>query len=249
MHRPPSEGVDRGPLISCVVPVFNCQRFLAQALDSIFAQTYRPIETIVVNDGCEDGSADIIAGYGDRIKTLKQDNAGPAAARNRGVDLAKGEFLAFLDADDLWHKEKLTRQMSRFSARPELELCLTLKEHFWEPGRKHEEALLKEQRHVFVEKHPGFVTQTLLVRRSAFDHVGRFDETLRISEDTDWFARAQDLALAAEVFPEVLVYRRMHSANLTLSATREDRLAVVTRKLQRQRMKAAPDGAELEQHI
>jgi len=233
-------------LISCIVPVFNGERFLAQALDSIFAQTYRPIETIVVDDGSEDGSAGIVAGYGDRIRYVKQDNAGPAAARNRGVDLARGEFLAFLDADDLWHDEKLTRQMARFSARPKLELCLSHKRNIWEPERRHEEALLKGKQHAFVEEHPGFVCQALLVRRSAFDRVGRFDESLRIGEDTDWLARTEELALVSEILPEVLVYRRMHSGNLTLRATSEDRMEVVTRKFRRRRMKATADSTELD---
>ena len=95
-------------LISCIVPVFNGERYLAEALDSILAQTWRPLEVIVVDDGSTDGTAHIAAGYGAEVSYIHQANAGPAAARNRGLDAARGEFIAFLDADDLWHKDKLS---------------------------------------------------------------------------------------------------------------------------------------------
>ena len=111
------------PLVSCIVPVFNGERYLAEALDSILAQTYRPVDLIVVDDGSTDGTAQVAAGYGERITYLYQENSGPAAARNKGIDAAQGEFVAFLDADDVWHEEKLARQMVRFDARRELGVC------------------------------------------------------------------------------------------------------------------------------
>src|SRR5688572_13312922 len=100
------------PLISCVVPVFNGERYLSETLESIFAQSYRPLEVIVADDGSTDRTPDTVAGYGDRIRYLKQENAGASAARNLGLEAARGEFIAFLDADDLWHAEKLQRQMA-----------------------------------------------------------------------------------------------------------------------------------------
>jgi glycosyltransferase involved in cell wall biosynthesis len=100
------------PLISCVVPVFNGERYLGEALDSILAQTYRPLELLVVDDGSTDGTAALVTRYRDQIRPLFQPNAGQAAARNLGLSVARGEFVAFLDADDLWHPEKLARQMA-----------------------------------------------------------------------------------------------------------------------------------------
>ena len=119
------------PLISGIVPVYNGERYLRETLDSMLAQTYQPLEVIVVDDGSTDGTPKVVAGYGDRVRYIYQENSGPAIARNRGIDAARGEFIAFLDADDLWHPEKLMRQMTRFEARQELELSITYVQNFW----------------------------------------------------------------------------------------------------------------------
>src|SRR5690242_4967891 len=96
-----------GPTVTCIVPVFNGERYLGEALDSIFAQGHQPLEVLVVDDGSTDGSAAVAKSYGDRVRYFFQPNAGPAAARNLGLEAARGEFIAFLDADDLWHRDKL----------------------------------------------------------------------------------------------------------------------------------------------
>jgi len=127
------------PLISCIVAVFNGERYLKEALDSILAQTYRPLEILVVDDGSTDRTTEIVSEYSDTVRYFWQSNAGPGAARNAGIKLAKGEFIAFLDADDLWHKKKLTRQISSFKARPDLEMCVTHAQNFWVPELKEEE--------------------------------------------------------------------------------------------------------------
>ncbi len=223
------------PLISCIVPVFNGERFLAEALDSILDQSYQPIEVIVVDDGSSDGTAAIIARYRHRVRAVRQPNAGPAAARNQGIRLARGELIAFLDADDLWHRDKLARQMEVFDRNPAIELCLCQKENFWEAERRGEGDSLQAKGHVFATEHTAYVCQALLVRRAVFDRIGGFDRELRIGEDTDWLARAEEGGIRREIVPETLVYRRMHRANLTLSATAEDRLNVVLAKLKRER--------------
>jgi glycosyltransferase involved in cell wall biosynthesis len=120
-------------LISCIVPVFNGERYLGEAIDSILAQTYRPVEIIVVDDGSTDGTAAVAARYGDRIRYVRQNNGGAPTARNLGLSVAMGEFVAFLDSDDLWHPEKLQRQMACFEARADLDLCVTHLQRFWVP--------------------------------------------------------------------------------------------------------------------
>jgi glycosyltransferase involved in cell wall biosynthesis len=201
------------PLISCIVPAFNAERFLGEALDSILAQTWRPLEVIVVDDGSTDGTAGVAERYGERITYICQANAGPAAARNRGLDAATGAYVAFLDADDVWHEEKLSRQMARFDARPELELCLAHIQNFWEPEFKDEEDRLRDHR--FSKPIPAYVTQAMLARRTLFDVVGQFDTTLRIVDDTDWFLRAADRGTVTEVMPVVLISRRLHESNIS----------------------------------
>src|SRR5215468_9302617 len=112
-------------LISCIVPVFNGERYVREALDSILAQTHRPLEIIVADDGSTDGSANVVAAFRDGVRYLRQSNQGPSSARNLGIRAALGDFIAFLDADDLWHPQKLQRQMDRFKTRPELDYCVT----------------------------------------------------------------------------------------------------------------------------
>ncbi len=203
------------PLISCIVPVFNGARYLAEALESILNQTCRPLEIIVVDDGSTDQSAAVIRRYGNRVRSFFQDNAGPAKARNRGLSECGGDFVAFLDADDLWHPEKLERQAARFRARPDLDVCLTHVQNFWIPELEKEKVRL--QNHRFAQPLPGYTMQALLARRSVFDRVGWFDDSLRAVDDTDWFLRAFEVGVILEMLPDVLVHRRLHDKNLSRS--------------------------------
>ena len=120
------------PLVSCVIPVHNGASYLDATLATVFSQTYRPLEVIVVDDGSTDTSAEVARRYG--VKLVQQAQGGQAAARNAGIQAASGDYLAFLDADDLWHPGKLTRQMARFEARPELDISVTLIQNFWGAG-------------------------------------------------------------------------------------------------------------------
>ena len=207
-------------LISCIVPVYNGERYLSEALDSIIAQTYRPLEIIVVDDGSTDETPHIVARYGQQISYLRQSNQGPAAARNRGVDSAHGEFIAFLDADDLWHKEKLARQMACFKVRPELELCITHIKNFWVPELKHEQEQLKNS--PLAQEQPG-PSQTILARHTLFNRVGKFDETILHRDTMEWILRSQDLGATCEILSKALVYRRIHDNNLSRRRSTIDR--------------------------
>jgi glycosyltransferase involved in cell wall biosynthesis len=105
-------------LVSVVIPVYNGERFLARALDSALAQTYRDLEVIVVNDGSTDGSAEVLARYGHRIMVVSQENRGCASARQSGVERSRGEFVAFLDQDDEWASNKIERQVDALTRYP-----------------------------------------------------------------------------------------------------------------------------------
>ena len=225
------------PLISCIVPVFNGVRYLAEALESILNQTYRPLEIIVVDDGSTDQTPAVIRRYSDRIRSIHQDNAGPAKARNRGLGESGGDFVAFLDADDLWHPEKLERQAARFRARPELDVCVTHVQNFWIPELEKEKVRL--QNHRFAQPLPGYAMQALLARRSVFERVGRFDDSLRAADDTDWFLRAFEQGAVLEILPDVLVHRRLHDKNLSRSALAYSALLqVIKNSLDRKRNEA-----------
>jgi len=228
--------------VSCVIPVFNGEDWIEESLDSVFEQTRPPDEVIVVDDGSTDRTAEILKRYDDRIKVVRQENAGPGAARNRGVALATGVLIAFQDADDLWLPDKLERQLLRFEERPELELSLTHLRCFWIEELREREAAL--QGHPLTRPSvPGWVLQTVVMRREVLGRVGPFAEDLQIVDDTDWFLRARELDVAIEMLPDVLVLRRFHHNNLTADRQLGDKLVdVVARSIARR--KQGPSGVE-----
>ncbi len=197
--------------ISCIVPVFNGERFLAEALESILGQSYQHLEIIVVDDGSTDGSAAIVRKFGGRIRYHRQANVGAPAARDEGVRLSTGGMIAFLDSDDLWHPEKLDRQWARFEARPELALCFTHVRHFW--VAEMEEESKRFQNHRLSQTLPSYLAQSLLVRRGLLERVGPFNSGLKFADAQDWILRAAHQGAVMEMLPEALWYRRMHQAN------------------------------------
>lgn len=220
------------PLVSVIIPNYNYARFLPQAIDSALAQTYAPVEIIVVDDGSQDASLEVLKSYGARIRWIAQQNQGVAAARNHGVRLSQGRYLAFLDADDYWLPAKLERQMARFFQDPELGLVYCGADEFNEQGTQslrqdgmggwvlHELLLLR--RPAFFGGGSGFV-----MSRALFDEVGGFDEALSTSADWDLACR-----LAARrpfgFVPEVLLKYRLHHSNMhtNVAAMERDMLLV-----------------------
>jgi glycosyltransferase involved in cell wall biosynthesis len=230
--------------VSCIVPVFNGERYLQEALESILSQTYRPLEIVVVDDGSTDGSPAIAKAFGERVRYVRQPNAGPSSARNLGLSVVTGQFVAFLDADDLWHPEKLARQIARFAAQPEFDLCITYARNFWtpelleQPARRHDDP--RE------EGVPGYFTSALLARRALFDRVGPFNPLLMYSDDTEWFLRVADHGAVLELLPEVLTYHRMHHTNMSHQRgadCRHEYLLLLKQSLDRRRGRNDPRSA------
>lgn len=227
------------PLISCIIPVYNGEQFLRDAIDSIMAQSYRSVEVIVVDDGSTDGTATVVRSYGDKINYLWQTNSGPATARNLGMSFAKGEYIAFLDADDLWHPEKLAAQMARFRARPELDICLSHVEAFaTHKSPAIQKDILKGNSVIVLAP---YTTCSTLVRRSLIDRVGKFNPQLELGEDTDWFLRVNNSGAVVEIIPKVLVYARLHENNMTGDSrvvNRDELLRRVKKSLDERRTQA-----------
>lgn len=224
------------PLVSCIIPAYNGERYLRETLESIIAQTYRPIEIIVADDGSTDSTAALVAHFPYEIRYLFQPNAGTAAACNLGLSTAQGEFITFLAHDDLWHAEKLERQMERFQTRPELAACVTHVKNFWSPELRPEEIPPHDQR--IFNPLPGYVPQTLLARRTLFEAIGGFKTTLRHADSTDWFLRVKESGAIIELLPDVLVYRRLHRNNLSrrfASDSRAEYLQLLKDALDRRR--------------
>lgn len=225
--------------VSCIVPVWNGERYLREALDSILAQTRPPDEIVVVDDGSTDGSAEIIRSCGSRVRCVFQPNAGAAAARNRGVAAARGELLCFLDQDDRWVPRKLEWQMHELEKWPQADVCIGKVELFWVPEMAGEGDRYRE--HARGYRVHGYTTPAMLVRRAAFERVGYFNPELTFADATDWFLRAIDLGLGIAVLPAVVLHHRMHPDNLTRQreASKREYVRIVMATLKRRRHAAA----------
>ena len=230
-------------LISCIIAVYNGERFIKEALDSILEQSYPSLEVIVVDDGSTDKTRDLVTGYGARVVYVWQENGGPGAARNRGLDSATGEFVAFLDADDLWHPEKLMIQMRRFEERPELELCVAHAQNFW--AQELEEEQEQFEGHRLSKPTPCYLTQAILARKNLFDKLGYFNTRFRHVHDSEWFVRASDQGIVTELLPDVLVYRRLHKDNRSRNmadASRDEYLELMKASIDRKRGRLKPSS-------
>ena len=184
-------------LVSAIIPVYNGETFLAEALASVAAQSLTELEIIVVDDGSTDRTRDMAQAFGDpRLRYFRQANAGASVARNHGVEVCRGEMLAFLDADDLWTPDKLRLQMASLE-RGDGDMIFGNVEEFASPA----------------VTLPGASAVTLLMRRTAFERVGRFNADLRIGEFIDWYARAIDIGMKPAMLPQVLTRRRLHAHN------------------------------------
>lgn len=198
--------------LSCVIPVYNGERFLHEAVDSVLAQGRTDIEIIIIDDGSTDGTPQAAARFGDRVHYVRQQNAGPAAARNQGVRRAAGEFVAFLDSDDLWHPDKTTIQLARFAARPELVICTAHMQNFWAAEVAHEMATLLDGRLTEIQPNLG---SSFIARRSVFETVGLLDTAYKHRDIQEFILRAVDQGLAVESLADVVVRRRIHDANIS----------------------------------
>ena len=209
----------RDPKVSVIIPNYNYSQYLGEAIDSVLAQTVTDIEIIVVDDGSTDGSKELLDSFGDRIRTVFQKNQGVSAARNHGVCISRGEFVAFLDADDLWLPGKIERQLALFADDAELGLAHVgvvdidgsgneiLERTDGRNGWISDE-LLRFEGPVVLGGGSG-----LVMPRRVFEETGGFDTRLSTSADWDLFYQVS-LRYRVGFVPEVLLKYRIHTSNM-----------------------------------
>jgi glycosyltransferase involved in cell wall biosynthesis len=221
-------------LVSIIIPVYNCGRYLAEAIESVLVQTYRPIQVVIVDDGSTDSSIQVARQYSESSTCYTQPHGGIAAARNKGVDLTQGEYLAFLDADDVWLEEKLARQVAALHRQPELDMVFGLVNQFISPEL---EDAVKRNLRVSLEPMQGYSAGTMLIKRASFLRVGLFETSWEIGEFVDWYAKATEKGLRSIMLEEVLTRRRLHDANqgVRLRESRKDYVRVLKAALDRRR--------------
>jgi glycosyltransferase involved in cell wall biosynthesis len=224
-------------LISAVVPVYNGAKYLAATLESILAQNYRPLEVIVVDDGSTDDTASIVRSYPE-VVYIYQTNQGAAVAKNTGMAHSTGEFIAFLDADDIWPPSKLSAQIRYLAGHPEAGCIIGRMHNFLDEGVARP-GWLPER--MIDEDGVGLSLGASLVRRWVFDRIGGFNPRFTRSEDLDWFIRMKEADIPMETLPNVFLHRRIHASNVSNdqeTSTRE-RLHILKELIDRKRGKAA----------
>lgn len=183
---------DTPPVVSVIIPTYNRGWILQNAIDSVLTQDYPHLELIVVDDGSTDNTADVLAGYKDRIRVLNRANGGVSAARNLGIAKCRGRYIAFLDSDDAWMPQKISSQIDFFNDHPEALICQT--EEIWirnglrvNPKKRHQKpsGMIFERSLALCLVSPSAV----MIDRRLFERVGIFDESLPACEDYDLWLR------------------------------------------------------------
>ncbi|MGZ4757197.1 MAG: glycosyltransferase family 2 protein [Acidimicrobiia bacterium] len=225
MHQPE---VDELPLVSIIIPAYNVEAYIAQAVDSALAQTYPRVEVVVVNDGSTDGTAEIIAGYGDRIVAVNQENQGPGAARNSGLRAAHGSLIGLLDSDDIWLPERLDAVVPLLMDRPEIGMVTsnsyvmegttpTLKQCYGDRRRHPFPAREQDQLDEIAQRN--FLFVSVVFRKNLVDRFGEFDAAMRFmrSEDYELWTRFLVNGARAAYVPAPLGYYRVRPGSLSAS--------------------------------
>lgn len=212
----------RTPLVSIVIPAYNAEAYVREAVDSALAQTYPNKEVIVVDDGSTDGTGAVLQSYIDKkaIVYVRQDNKGLSSARNTGMRNARGEYIALLDSDDLFLPDKIARQVADLKAHPADDVSYCDVIHFYE--EEPERALtLNYVYYSGEEVFPRLLVKnfinplTVILRRSAIDRIGMFDEKYRRSEDWEYWIRLAYGGVRFRHLPESLARYRMRKGSLS----------------------------------
>jgi glycosyltransferase involved in cell wall biosynthesis len=198
--------------VSVIVPVRDGERYLEEALASVLGQGHADLEVIVVDDGSTDATPAILANADGRVRSVRRPPSGLSAALNHGIELASGDLLGFIDADDLWTPGRLALQLAAFERDPGLDVVRGLVQQFRSPE------LTPAERAAIVcsaVPEPGMLRGAMLIRREAHARVGPSDPRWTLGEFIDWQARAEDAGLRALMLPDVVLRRRLHTTNST----------------------------------
>jgi glycosyltransferase involved in cell wall biosynthesis len=220
--------------VSVIMPAYNTAAFIPDAVESIRRQAYPRLELIIVDDGSTDGTAEVSKGLtGLSVQYVYQPNGGPAQARNHGLRLARGQVIAFLDADDLWPADRLSCQLPYLERDPLTDVVLGRIQCFHSMPRADGGSEMQICSPAFVLLSP----TTALFRRRVFERVGGFDEAMRYGEDTDWFMRAREQRVPMVVHDDVTVLYRRHQNNMTRGRDAKELhvLSVLKKSLDRRR--------------
>jgi glycosyltransferase involved in cell wall biosynthesis len=210
------------------MPVFDAEQFLQASLESLLAQDYEPYEIVVCDDGSTDRTPEILAAW-PTVRTIRQENSGPSAARNAAIAASRGDLVAFFDADDLWPVNRLTLQATYLLDHPD-DGCVLGRQEWIEPPP----GLVRDP--VYGDL-GGIPLTGAMFRRAVLDEVGGFDPSFRRAEDRDLLVRVRERGFGIGILPEVILYRRFHGGNLIAEPTAtHPLLRSLRQKLERDRV-------------
>ena len=221
--------------MTVVVASWNGERFLRESLDSLFAQDYDSFEVVFVDDGSEDGTAQIAQSF--PVRYMRQQNRGLPAARNAGLQLARGSLIAFLDDDDLLPPTKLRVQAHYLRDHPEAGCVLGRQTWIVEEGI----AAPELPRDPIFGEVGGVQLVSAMIRRHVLEQLGGFDPSYRYAEDRDLFIRMRELGVEIAVLPDVVLHKRLHGSNMTMNRPdSHPMLRSLREKLERERGERGP---------
>ncbi len=229
--------------VSVIIPVFNGEAFLAEAVESIQLQNYKHLEIIIVDDGSTDRTAKIAADFQSNVRYFYQSNSGPAVARNRGIRMSRGNIISFLDVDDLWSEDKLRIQLEYLSRNGTVEIVIGQIQRMQLIGVENDKFQFKNWSEPEMSMHLG----SALFRKTVFDRVGYLDESLSYCEDCDLFMRAKEMKIPILVHKEVTYFYRRHEQNMTndMKAGFNSALMMLKQSLDRRRLQGNGEVKEL----
>ena len=220
------------PKISVIIPSYNCERYIAETIESVLNQSEKSIELVVIDDGSHDGTREIVKSYGAPVRLIEQSNAGVCAARNLGIREAAGDYLCFLDHDDFWFSDKLARQLECFDSNPETGVVYSAFTN-WHANSDGRFPVPSTLRRMPTEDDiaPDFsgwiyhqflldcwmLTSTAMFRAEIFRKVGGFDETLPYSEDWElWLRISREFPMTKLRYPTTLYRQHRQQGNRVL---------------------------------
>lgn len=198
-------------LVSVIIPVYNGEIFLADAINSIIKQDYHPLEIIIIDDGSTDKTQEVASQFKDFIQYFYQENAGPSSARNRGINIAKGDLITFLDADDLWVEGSLKKQIDYLKNNSQVQIVQGHLQNLSEEIDPQSNNIIKK----FGKPRVSFNVGSAVYRKSVFEKIGLFNENLYHSEDVELLVRIKENKINWVVIDSVFLLYRRHQKSLT----------------------------------
>ncbi|MCO6452457.1 MAG: glycosyltransferase family 2 protein [Caldilineales bacterium] len=228
---------ESSPLISVIIPAYNVEEYLAAAIESVLQQNDASLQIVIIDDGSTDDTGRVAQSFGQQVTYFQQENSGIGAARNAGLQNARGDFVAFLDADDLWPQGRLERLLKELESEPMLDMVFGQMEHFFSPDLSEAD---RERLHCPSERIAAMHAGGFLAKRTAVERVGPFITDKRIGEFIDWYMRAQEAGLRMKTIPDLVLRRRIHGSNTVLreSVSQKEYAAILHQAILRRRLAA-----------